>query len=153
MAVADLYHTCFPHDRAWLQCLGEDSTRKVVYMPTLYSTSVYGTVVFEWVQSGLLTENAFFSYVENYGNYADLVPNHNAWFSAAIMCAIVSLVVQSFYAWRIFFLGRSYYLVVAVGMVRELLCSTATSAYLPCAEQLGMMQAGAGIAFGVMVSA
>ena len=121
-------------------------------MPTLYSTSVYGTVVFEWVQSGLLTENAFFSYVENYGNYADFVPNHNAWFSAAIMCAIVSLVVQSFYAWRIFLLGRSYYLAIAVGIVRGLLCSIATSAYLSCAQQLSMMQAGAGIAFGVMVS-
>ncbi|KZT70833.1 hypothetical protein DAEQUDRAFT_724981 [Daedalea quercina L-15889] len=111
---AYLYHVYFAHDRPWLQCL------------------VYVTVVFEWVQTGLLTENAFFSYVENYGNYADLVPNRNAWFSAAIMCAIVSLAVQAFYAWRIFLLGRSCFLVIVVGV-------------------LSLMQAGAGIAFGIML--
>lgn len=79
---------------------------------------MYGTVIFEWVQTGLLTNNAF-AYVENYGNLNDLVPNHYAWFSAAVMCASVSLVVQSFYAWRILHVGKSRLLVGAIVIVRR----------------------------------
>ena len=89
--------------------------------------TVYGTVIFEWVQTGLLTDNAFFAYVENYGNLDDLVPNHNGWFSAAVMCAVVSLVVQSFYAWRIFRLGKSRLLVGVVVFVRRSPYSLAAS--------------------------
>ena len=89
----------------------------------MHNCTVYGTVIFEWVQTGLLTDNAFFAYVEHYGNLGDLVPNHNAWFSAAVMCAVVSLVVQSFYAWRILHLGKSRLLASTIVLVRRWLRS------------------------------
>ena len=107
--------------------LGSHSSDHIAHNTTSYTRPVYGTVIFEWIQTGLLTDNAFFAYVENYGDLDDLVPNHNAWFSAAVMCAVVSLVVQSFYAWRILHLGKIRLLAGAILLVRRLHCSLDTS--------------------------
>lgn len=66
-----------------------------------------GVFVYEWVQTGLISAAAMQIYVYDYGNVLSLLAFHNTWFSATIMCGIISAVVQIFFARRIFQLSRS----------------------------------------------
>lgn len=84
-----MYHIYYPRDRLSLQCL------------------VYCTLIFEWVQTGLLTAASFDNYVYNYGDLDALVSINNSWFSVSVMSAVIALVVQVFYAWRILRLSGS----------------------------------------------
>ncbi|KAI0683610.1 hypothetical protein C8T65DRAFT_749440 [Cerioporus squamosus] len=68
---------------------------------------VWGTFIWEWVQVGLITQNYFDIYVYDYGSIQSLTAYHNSWFSAPIMTAVVSFVVQCFFAWRIWMLSSS----------------------------------------------
>ncbi|PCH36443.1 hypothetical protein WOLCODRAFT_81797 [Wolfiporia cocos MD-104 SS10] len=72
-----------------------------------HSTLAYGMLIFEWVQTGLLTAGGMEIYVYNYGDLLSLVQFHNAWFALTIMCGIVSATVQTFFAWRIHRLSKS----------------------------------------------
>ena len=69
--------------------------------------SVYGMLIWEWVQTGLITDFAFENFVYGYGQRNVLVAFHNTWFSVTIMCAVLSAVVQCYFARRIWVLGRS----------------------------------------------
>lgn len=64
-------------------------------------------LIYEWVQTGLITAAAMQIYVYDYGNVISMLAFHNTWFSATIMCGLISAVVQTFFAWRIFKLSRS----------------------------------------------
>lgn len=88
-----LYHVTFPHDPIFLQCL------------------VYGVLIFEWIQTGLLTAGSLEIFVYQYGNFEALTKIYNGWFCLPIMCAMVSMVVQWFFAWRIYLLSRNRVLV------------------------------------------
>ncbi|KAH9923905.1 uncharacterized protein B0H18DRAFT_1120246 [Fomitopsis serialis] len=83
-----LYHVTFTRDPIVMQCL------------------VYGILLFEWVQTGLLTAGAFEVFVYRYGDVEALGLVYNGWFSLPIMCALVSMVVQWFFAWRIYMLSK-----------------------------------------------
>ena len=85
---------------------------------------MYGLLIYEWVQTGLATDAAFDNFVYNYGVPGELVQFHNTWFSVTIMCAFVSFVVQTFFAWRIWILGRSKILTGVILFVRTMHCST-----------------------------
>ncbi|OJT07297.1 hypothetical protein TRAPUB_1850 [Trametes pubescens] len=85
---------------------------------------VYGILAFEWVQTGLVTANAFQVFVYNFGDVPNLLKFHNSWFSVPIMCGVVSVAVQFFYARRIFVLSGS----VALAAVICLLALTQGSA-------------------------
>ena len=41
-----------------------------------------------------------------YGDVETLTSIYNGWFTLPIMCAMVSMVVQSFFAWRIYMLSK-----------------------------------------------
>ncbi|KZT71211.1 hypothetical protein DAEQUDRAFT_737003 [Daedalea quercina L-15889] len=103
---SDLYHVNFTRDPLFLQCL------------------VYGILVFEWVQTGLLTAGAFQAFVYRYGQTEALTAIYNGWFSLPIMCAMVSVVVQGFFAWRIYMLSKIRVLVG--GIVTHLLAIPAS---------------------------
>jgi len=62
---------------------------------------VYGTFVFEWVQSCLLTASLFQIIVANYGDLNTVGEVSYTWFSVLVMSAITAFVVQLFYSWRI----------------------------------------------------
>ena len=81
---------------------------------------MYGLLIYEWVQTGLATDAAFDNFVYNYGVPGELVQFHNTWFSVTIMCAFVSFVVQTFFAWRIWILGRSKILTGIILFVRTM---------------------------------
>jgi len=83
-----VYHVNFPDDPPFFQCL------------------VYFVLVFEIVQTGLVTGVAFETFVYNYGDPLSLTRIYYAWFFVAVMCAIVSVSVQAFFAWRIWVLAK-----------------------------------------------
>ena len=75
---------------------------------------MFGLLVWEWVQTVLITDVAFDNFVYGYGNHDSLVAFHNTWFSVTIMSAIASAVIQGYFAWRILVVGRSTLLTVAI---------------------------------------
>ncbi|KZT67042.1 hypothetical protein DAEQUDRAFT_729643 [Daedalea quercina L-15889] len=75
--------------------------------PLSLKSLVLGVLVYEWVQTGLITAPAMQIYVYDYGNVLSVLAFHNTWFSATIMCGFISAVVQVFFAWRIFKLSHS----------------------------------------------
>ncbi|OSX58472.1 hypothetical protein POSPLADRAFT_1049305 [Postia placenta MAD-698-R-SB12] len=60
---------------------------------------VYALLIFEWVQTGLVTDIGMEAFVYHYGNLEALVNGYNAWFSTAVMSGIVAGAVQHFFAW------------------------------------------------------
>ncbi|KAI0788169.1 hypothetical protein C8Q74DRAFT_661064 [Fomes fomentarius] len=70
--------------------------------------------IWEWVQTGLVTDFAFDNFVYGYGQPQELVAFHNTWFSVTIMCALLSAVVQCYFAYRIWVLGKSKVLTGAI---------------------------------------
>lgn len=86
---------------------------------------MYGILAFEWVQTGLITANAFQVFVYNFGDVPNLLKFHNSWFSVPIMCGVVSVAVQFFYARRIFVLSGSMILAGVICVVRNFLLAVA----------------------------
>ena len=83
-------------------------------------------LAFEWVQTGLVTGVAFKIFVYNYGDTESLTEIYYGWFFVAVMCAIVSVTVQLFFAWRIFVLARSIVIAGVISLVCPLLGSAST---------------------------
>ena len=79
-------------------------------------------LAFELVQTGLVTGVAFEIFVYNYGDTNSLTEIYYAWFFVAVMCAIVSVTVQSFFAWRIYVLARSIAIASVIVLVRGTVC-------------------------------
>ncbi|KAH9942649.1 hypothetical protein B0H21DRAFT_696316, partial [Amylocystis lapponica] len=84
-----LYYLFFPQDSIPLKIL------------------VYGTLCFEWVQTGLITADAFDVYVYGYGDITAMISFHNSWLSVPIMCGFIAAIVQIFFAWRIYVIAKS----------------------------------------------
>ncbi|KZT10209.1 uncharacterized protein LAESUDRAFT_747637 [Laetiporus sulphureus 93-53] len=99
-----LYYDYFPKDPWLLKCLA------------------YGMLIYEWVQTGLITEAAMSIYVYNYGEVKDLLEFHNTWFSATMMCGIISATVQLYFAWRICKLSNSRVLAGIIVVLSVLQC-------------------------------
>ena len=65
----------------------------------------------------MITQGAFYIYVYHFGNPEALAFVYNGWFALPAMCAIVSMVVQGFYAWRIYVLSKLHVIVGAIATV------------------------------------
>ena len=74
-------------------------------------------LAFEWVQTGLVTGVAFDIFVYNYGDLDSLTKIYYAWFFVDVMCAIVSMAVQLFFAWRIYVLANSRIVAGVISLV------------------------------------
>ena len=88
---------------------------------TLNILPVYGILIYEWVQTGLITAVAFDNFVYGYGSLTALTAFHNSWFSVTVMSSIASSVVQCFFAWRIYIISRSKLLTGIIVTVRAFL--------------------------------
>ena len=71
-------------------------------------------LAFEWIQTGLLTAGGFTIFVDHYGDVDELTNICYGWLALAIMVAVVSMVVQGFFAWRIYMLSN---LRILVGLI------------------------------------
>ncbi|TBU55403.1 hypothetical protein BD310DRAFT_795576, partial [Dichomitus squalens] len=91
-----LYHLSFPADSRALKML------------------VYLVMIYEWVQTSLVTSYAMEVHVYDFGNVASIVQYHNTWFSVPIMSAGISFVVQCYFCWLIWAFSR---LKVVTGVV------------------------------------
>ena len=69
-------------------------------------TTVYGVLAFEWVQTGLLSASAFQIFVYHYGDVEIVTKIYNGWFTLPVMSAMISMVIQAFFAWRIYLLSK-----------------------------------------------
>ncbi|EPS98221.1 hypothetical protein FOMPIDRAFT_1024769 [Fomitopsis schrenkii] len=89
-----LYNVKFRRDPILLQCL------------------VYAILALEWIQTILLTVDAFESFVYNYGNPAALTSTKGrpGWFSLTVLCGLVSVPVQWYFSWRIYRLFKTIWL-------------------------------------------
>ncbi|KAF8881427.1 hypothetical protein CPB84DRAFT_1791863 [Gymnopilus junonius] len=85
-----IYFLAFPNDPRWTQML------------------VYGLYIAEVIQTILLTQSAFSSFAEGFGNLNAVNEEKNLWFSVPIMSSAIAAVVQVFYAYRIRILAQSY---------------------------------------------
>ena len=63
---------------------------------------------------GLITQMAFDIDVYNFGDIKTLTSYNTSWFSVPIMSGVVSGIVQFYFAWRIWVLGRSIPLVFVI---------------------------------------
>ncbi|KAF8963239.1 hypothetical protein BDZ97DRAFT_1821207 [Flammula alnicola] len=109
-----IYHLNFPNDTRAIKAL------------------VYGLVLLDMLQTGMVTADAFHWFVFGFGNMKQLDDTFlNSW-DVPMLDAIVSLIVQSFYSWRIYILRRSFIFPVIIGMI-------------------SLCQCGAGIAVAVQV--
>lgn len=141
-----LYHIWFQHDTFWIKAL------------------VYGVFIWECVQTGLITSDAYMVYVYSYGNVNVLTSFNNSWFSVVIMTAIVAAVVQILYAWRIlvltgtrvfsaviavFALGIMTFGIVVGSKIKNVKSAAEASAVTPLVS--GQLLAGAVLDVGIAV--
>ncbi|KAK0454320.1 hypothetical protein EV421DRAFT_1896246 [Armillaria borealis] len=84
-----LYYLAFPRDRQFTKYL------------------VYGIYVVEFVQTMLVTHDAFVEFGYGFGDIEALTGVHFNWLIVPVMSAVVAFVGQGFYAYRIFILSRS----------------------------------------------
>ncbi|KAF7354118.1 hypothetical protein MVEN_01099200 [Mycena venus] len=88
-----LYYQAFPKDRAFTNCL------------------VYGVYAIVLVQTMLMTRDAVTTFVYHFGDLCALAKRANLgfeWFSLPIMSGLVAFIGQSFYAYRIHVLSKSW---------------------------------------------
>ncbi|EIW76921.1 hypothetical protein CONPUDRAFT_168646 [Coniophora puteana RWD-64-598 SS2] len=83
-----LYHVHYPDDSLRIKCL------------------VYTLYIWEIIQTLLMTSDAFYWFVKNLGNPASLVEYQLSWFNVPIMTGAISMVVQLFFGWRVWTLGK-----------------------------------------------
>ncbi|KAJ7459612.1 hypothetical protein B0H11DRAFT_1736964, partial [Mycena galericulata] len=112
-----LYYQAFPNDQLW--------TKFLVY--TVYSIDL--------VQITFGTLDVFKMFGYHFGDLSALIEIHFAWLTA-ILTALVSFIVQSFYAFRLYKLSRSRVIPALIIVVGALLS-------LPLFERLIPLQASA----------
>ncbi|KAG7449954.1 uncharacterized protein BT62DRAFT_928731 [Guyanagaster necrorhizus] len=84
-----LYYLAFPKDRQSTKCL------------------VYGIYIVEFVQTTLVTHDAFATFGYGFGDMEALTDMHFNWLTVPITSAAVACIGQTFYAYRIFMLSKS----------------------------------------------
>ncbi|KAF9527144.1 hypothetical protein CPB83DRAFT_793914 [Crepidotus variabilis] len=84
-----IYHLAFPNDPIRSQLLS------------------YGVYLLEATQTVMLTQAAFHQFAEGFGNRTMLLDVGSLWFTVATLSGIVSFIIQSFYAYRVFILSGS----------------------------------------------
>ncbi|KAF9526408.1 hypothetical protein CPB83DRAFT_467878 [Crepidotus variabilis] len=84
-----VYHLAFPEDPLRTQAL------------------VYGVYLVEFVQTMLFTVTAFNTFAKGFGSMMAIIDGSLLWFSVPIMSSVVTFIVQVFYAYRIYKVGKA----------------------------------------------
>ncbi|KAK0430062.1 hypothetical protein EV421DRAFT_1860971, partial [Armillaria borealis] len=96
-----LYYLAFPNDRKFTKFL------------------VYGIYIVEFVQTILVTCDAFERFGYGFGDIDALTASYLSWPTVPIMSGIVACVGQVFYAYRIFVLSKSRTVPILITCVRR----------------------------------
>ncbi|KAJ7820703.1 hypothetical protein B0H14DRAFT_3147033 [Mycena olivaceomarginata] len=84
---------------------------------------VYGLALLDILQTIMVTADAFHWFVYGFGNMAQLDQTFlNSW-DVPVLDAIISLVVQAFYCWRIYFLRKTFIIPVLILLVSLAQCA------------------------------
>ncbi|EGN94749.1 hypothetical protein SERLA73DRAFT_187806 [Serpula lacrymans var. lacrymans S7.3] len=94
-----LYHIHYPND-----------SKKIKYL-------VYGLYLTEWVQTILMTNDAFQWFVFGYGHPNTLDNYYTSWFNVPVLTGIISMVVQLFFSWRVWILARKYLIPCTIAFI------------------------------------
>ncbi|KAF7377109.1 hypothetical protein MSAN_00129900 [Mycena sanguinolenta] len=97
-----LYYQAFPNDVLFNKCL------------------VYTLCAIELVQTPLMTYDAFSAFAYGFGDLSALTSLGLEWVALPIMSGLVSLIGQSFYAYRVHVLSKSWWLpafIIAVALI------------------------------------
>ncbi|KAF9465214.1 hypothetical protein BDZ94DRAFT_416157 [Collybia nuda] len=86
-----IYYLNFPDDKLSVKCL------------------VYGTYLFEAVQTSLSAADLYFWFASGYGNMIHLGNVYISPWDTPFLCGIIAAVVQCFFAYRIWTLQRNYW--------------------------------------------
>lgn len=78
---------------------------------------VYGLYVLETAQTALATHDAFQWFAFGFGNMITLSKPFTSSVDAPIMDGVLALIVQIFFCWRIYVLGKSWLLSGAISLV------------------------------------
>ncbi|KAJ7473454.1 hypothetical protein FB451DRAFT_292572 [Mycena latifolia] len=87
-----LYYQAFPNDRLFNKCL------------------VYTVYVIEFVQTILLTHDVFMVFGYGFGNFSALTKIYFDWLTVPVMSGLVAFIGQSFYAYRVYVLSKSWFI-------------------------------------------
>ncbi|KAK0226572.1 hypothetical protein IW262DRAFT_1480634, partial [Armillaria fumosa] len=113
-----LYYLAFPNDKLFIKYL------------------VYGTYIVEFVQTILLSHDAFAMFGYGFGDLGALTDIHFYWLFGPIMSAITACVGHTFYAYRIFILSKSRIVPIFV------ICICLTSSVAAIITAVYLFQAG-----------
>jgi len=93
---------------------------------------VYGTLFLETVQTGLNGLDLNYWFISGYGNLNHLASPFASAFDVPIIESIVSLVVEFFFAYRIWILStkKAWWFCLLICLVRALISTAATSQLL-----------------------
>ncbi|KAF7330668.1 hypothetical protein MSAN_02452100 [Mycena sanguinolenta] len=106
-----LYYQAFPNDVLFNKCL------------------VYTLCAIELVQTPLMTHDAFSAFVFGFGDLCALTSLGLEWVALPIMSGLVSLIGQSFYAYRVHVLSKSWWLPAFIIAVRIYISSLPDPTY------------------------
>ncbi|KIJ29510.1 hypothetical protein M422DRAFT_188271, partial [Sphaerobolus stellatus SS14] len=79
---------------------------------------VYSLAVLDILQTAMMTDDAFHWFVFGFGNLSQLDNFLNSW-DVVLLDAVISLIVQSFYCWRIYLLRKSFIIPVLILLVSQ----------------------------------
>jgi len=113
----DVYARNFPDDKLWMKALGILSI--YVLSRPLLTCIVYGVFLIEVAQTAMTGADFYYWFVDGFGDVARLTTVHISPIDVPFIFAIISLVVQLFFAYRIFTIKRSFWpAVIVIVMVR-----------------------------------
>ncbi|KAJ7912396.1 hypothetical protein B0H13DRAFT_2007401 [Mycena leptocephala] len=97
-------------------------SRKLPDDPLFVKFLVYGLALLDILQTAMVTADAFHWFVYGFGNMDQLDQTFlNSW-DVPVLDAIISLVVQAFYCWRIYFLRKNIILPIIILLVSLTQC-------------------------------
>ncbi|KAK0498686.1 hypothetical protein EDD18DRAFT_1350101 [Armillaria luteobubalina] len=113
-----LYYLAFPNDRRFIKCL------------------VYGIYVIEFVQTMLVTHDAFAAFGYGFGDMDVLSRLNFSWLTGPVLSAVASCAGQVFYAYRIYIVSESRILPIFI------ICVSLTSSVVAIIIGIGYFEVG-----------
>ncbi|KAJ7880462.1 hypothetical protein B0H13DRAFT_1891800 [Mycena leptocephala] len=94
-----LYYQAFPKDRLSTKCL------------------VYSVYTLELVETIIITRDAFATFGYGFSDISALTKINSNWLTIPVMSGLVAFIGQSFYAYRVYVLSKSYFMPVLIVVV------------------------------------